>query len=70
MYRGDEVDGGVGVIGGPWVSGDGVGGPGVVVDGVEGSGVGLDGVILGFVVVSSGEDGQESTKTITPRINM
>ena len=49
---------------------DGVGGPGVVVDGVGGAGVGLDGGILGFVVVSSGEDGQESTKTITPRINM
>ena len=80
MYRGDEFDGGVGVkgdsgvagdgVGGPGVAGDGVGGPEVVVDGVGGAGVGLDGEVLGFVVVSSGEDGQESTKTITPRINM
>ena len=57
-------------VGGAGVGLDGVGGPGVVVDGVGGAGVGLDGGILGFVVVSSGEDGQESTKTLTPRINM
>ena len=70
MYRGDEFDGGVGVKGDSGVAGDGVGGPGVAGDGVGGAGVGLDGEVLGFVVVSSGEDGQESTKTITPRINM
>ena len=68
MYRADEVEGDGGAVEG------GVGGAGVGVDGgdVEGgvAGSGSDGVGLGFVVVSSGEDGQESTITMTPRTNV
>ena len=70
MYRADEVEGDGGAVEG------GVGGAGVGVDGgdveggVAGAGSGSDGVGLGFVVVSSGEDGQESTITMTPRTNV
>ena len=67
MYCSDEVEGDGGAVEG------GVGGAGVGVDGgdeeggVAGAGSGSDGEGLGFVVVSSGEDGQESTITMTPR---
>ena len=70
MYRADEVEGDGGSVEG------GVGGAGVGVDGgdveggVAGTGFGSDGEGLGFVVVSSGEDGQESTITMTPRTNV
>ena len=76
MYRADEVEGDGGAVD------RGAGGAGVGVDGgevdgdvgaeggVAGTGSGSDGVGLGFVVVSSGEDGQESIIKITPRINV